>query len=150
MRAGDVRPSRRRPRRGDAPAVTDTALPPTPPGVAIVSADRRIRDGLASLVIASGGRVVGTACEAGEALSLVSVARPATVVVDPHIDQLAALRPLLAGLRARAPGARLLLLAWDGEATLALRVTGADAVVRIDGEPAALAGAILPTGSSAL
>jgi DNA-binding NarL/FixJ family response regulator len=131
-------------------AVTDTAHLPSQPAVAIVSSDRRIRDGLVSLVIASGGRVVGTACEAGEALSLVGVARPTTVVVDPHVASGDGLSPLLQGFRARSPGIRLLVLAWDGELTASLRVSGADAMVRVDAEPTALAAAILPAGSSAI
>jgi DNA-binding NarL/FixJ family response regulator len=130
--------------------VIEPATRPAQPGVAIVSSDRRIRDGLASLVIASGARVVGTACETAEALSLVGVALPSTVVVDPHIEAATGLAALLSGLRARAPEARILVLAWDGESIGGLRTLGADAIVRVDGEPSAIVGAILPAGSPAL
>lgn len=150
MPPGDVRPSRSRQTSGDALHVIDDTARTIPPGVAIVSSDRRIRDGLASLVIASGARVVGTACEATEALSLVGVASPATVVVDPHIESPAGIGRLLEGLRARAPQARILVLAWDGESIRGLKATSADAVVRVDGEPSAIVGAILPAGSASL
>jgi DNA-binding NarL/FixJ family response regulator len=150
MPGGDVRPSRHAACRPDPARVTDSPSTSATPGVAIVSSDRRIRESLASLVIASGGRVVGTACEATEALSLVGVAQPATVVIDPHVEGNGSIGPLLAGLRARAPGIRVLVLAWEGEAAAALRAGGADAVVRVDGEPSAILGAILPAGSSAI
>jgi len=116
--------------------------------VAILSSDRRVRDGLANLVIASGARVCGTACECEEALSLVGVASPATVVVDPHIAGPSGVAGFLAGLRSRAPGARLLLLAWDGESSEPLHAMGADAVVKADGEPTSILGAMLPATST--
>lgn len=146
IRSRDVRPSPLRAWHRDPVLVTDAAARSLQPAVAIVCSDRRVREGLASLVIASGGTVAGTACEAAEAVSLATVAQPGVILVDPQVDGIAGASGLLAALRATAPAARLLVLTWDGDPGRWLQAGVADAIVRVDAEPAAIVCAIAPGG----
>jgi DNA-binding NarL/FixJ family response regulator len=121
-------------------AVSDRARRSPLPGVAIVSADRRVRDGLASLLAASGeARVLGPVGDRASAEELLATTQPDAVVVDltvaRHLEQV----PLLAELRRLAPRTRLVVIAWDGEMERGVGRGIVDGYVAADGRsPAAV------------
>jgi DNA-binding NarL/FixJ family response regulator len=124
------------------------------PGVAVVAADRRVRDSVASLLTASGQvHVLGAAGDAESALRLVDGEEAQVVVLDRGLSNGAAKPSLLARLRDTLPAARILVIEWGGEGAASIP-EGADAVLDIGDQPAALLDAILapsrpaaPTGS---
>ena len=89
--------------------MTDTSEPGT---IRVLIADdqRVVREGLSMLVaLLDDVQVVGTACDGAEAIRLAEAHRPDVVLMDlrmPGVDGIAA----TAALRARAPGARVLVL----------------------------------------
>jgi two-component system nitrate/nitrite response regulator NarL len=87
-----------------------TLAPPVARRVIVVDADHRVRHSLADLLAAEGRlEVVGQAGDAGEALRCCEALAPDVVVVDPRLPDVDAGTALLAVLRRRVPGARLLV-----------------------------------------
>src|SRR5437763_1108147 len=124
--------------------MTDSGPRPQLPGVAIVSGDRRVRDGLASLLAADGrARLLGPAIDGPAALALVRTSAPDAVLVDLTLPLVADPEGLLAELRGLAPHARLLAIAWDGEIARGVGRGVVDGYVRLDDRPAAVLDDIL-------
>lgn len=125
------------------------AVPRPPlPGAAVVAADRRVRDSLASLLGATGRvDVVGAAGDAATAVRLAGASQPDIIVVDLQAAELDR-APLLERLRSQAPAARILVVEWDGRWRLGLP-PGADGVLDVHAVPGALLDALLsvPPGS---
>lgn len=114
------------------------------PGVAIVSADRRVCDGIASLLAASGeARVLGPVCDRASAEDLLRTSAPDAVVVDlsvaGHLEQ----PGLLAEFRRLAPDTRLVVIAWDGERERGVGRGIVDGYVEADGRTPAILEEIL-------
>jgi DNA-binding NarL/FixJ family response regulator len=123
----------------------NTRPEPRLPAVAIVAADRRVRDSVASLLNASGQvRVIGAAGDADAALRLVDAGDPQVVVLDRGLSNGAAKPSLLTRLRQRMPEARILVIEWDAEGVPAV-AEGADAVLDLADQPSALVEAVLST-----
>jgi DNA-binding NarL/FixJ family response regulator len=139
MPIADVRRSPGQSPLRDPVGMSDAQLPPRLPGVAIVSADRRVCDGLASLLAAGGqARVLGPVGDGPAALDLVRETDPDAVVVDITVAGHADRAPLLAELRRLAPRTRLLVIAWGGEVDRGLGRGIVDGYVEADGRSPAL------------
>jgi len=83
--------------------------------VVVIDADHRVRDSLAELLeLGEGVEVVGRAGQSGAALTLCADLRPDVVLIDPRLPDVDGGRALLADLRARIPGAAVLVLSWPG------------------------------------
>lgn len=104
------------------------------PSVAVVDADRRVRQSLADLLAIAGLPVAGVAGSVGEALGLVDHERPAILLVDPRLPDVDAGEALLSAVGRLYPSVRVVLMGWS------------DALER----PALLAQAVayLPKGST--
>ena len=117
---------------------------PVLPAVAIVAADRRIRDSLASLLVATGQvRLVGSAGDAQAAVSLAEAGPAEVIVVDPDVANGATVDGLLPRLRRAAPDARIVLIEWEGSPGPADVPPAADAVLDPASHPTALIDAVL-------
>jgi DNA-binding NarL/FixJ family response regulator len=129
----------------------ETHEPPLPL-VQLIGCDRRVRDGLASLLTASGQVRVSDGIEdPASAPEVVGREQPDAIVVDLQVVRAPAGAPeFLATLRAHAPAARILVIAWNGESDRWVRRAGADGVLHVDGRPTELIEAIVPRSSSAL
>jgi DNA-binding NtrC family response regulator len=113
------------------------------PSVAIISPDRRVRDGLTKLLGVSGrARVVGAVADAEAAFALVTDGTVDALVLDMALSSEPDRVGLLAALRERAPGARILLIAWDGP-PLPLPGERFDGILDVAGHPARLVDAIV-------
>jgi DNA-binding NarL/FixJ family response regulator len=121
----------------------DRARPSTVPAVAVVAADRRVRDGLVSLLTATGIDILGAACDGPTALSLVA-RRPDAVVLDPRL-----VAPgdgaLVRALRAELPDAPFLVVQWDARVDAGL-AQGTDLAVDASALPGALHEALAAHG----
>jgi DNA-binding NarL/FixJ family response regulator len=121
------------PRSAPRPALTD---------VAVVAADRRVRESLASVLAATGRvQVVWTAADQRAALACVALRRPTVVVLDARADGSGG-SELLGSLREQAPGARILVVEWDGAGDLSLAAGVADGVLDASALPGALFAAL--------
>jgi DNA-binding NarL/FixJ family response regulator len=110
--------------------------------VAVVAADRRIRESLASVLAATGRvEVLWTAADQRTALAWAALRRPAVVVFDARADGMGG-GQLLQALRDGAPGARILVLEWDGERDMTLAAGVADGVLDASALPGALFAAL--------
>src|SRR3954453_13190948 len=115
------------------PALTD---------VDVVAADRRVRESLASVRAATGRvQVLWTAADERAALTCVALRRPAVVVFDARAGGLGG-GELLRSLRQQVPGARILVVEWDGERDLSLAAGVADGVLDVSALPGALFAAL--------
>ena len=83
------------------------------PRVAIVDADRRVRQSLADLLSVAGLPVVGAAGDAGDAAALLDTTHPTVVLVDPRLPDVDAGEAFLASLVARSPQLRVVLMGWS-------------------------------------
>lgn len=137
-----------RPLRVERPCPTLCRMPheaprSTLPAVAVVAADRRVRESVASLLAASGQvRLLGTAGGPDEAVRLAHGADPGVVVVARDMAGNGKGTALLQQLRQEAPTARILVIEWDGPAT-SFDGPGVDAVLDLADQPSALLEAIL-------
>lgn len=125
---------------------------PPLPLVQLVGCDRRVRDGLASLLSASGQvRVSDGVDDAAAAIAAVDREPPSTIVVDLAVAGGSDAAPgFLASLRAHAPTARILVIAWNGESDRWVRRAGGDGIIHVDGRPSDVVDAIVPHSSIAL
>jgi DNA-binding NarL/FixJ family response regulator len=114
------------------------------PGVAVVAADRRVRDSLASVLTATGRvEVVGLAADSAAAIRLAGNRRPEVILVDPVL--LAGGGNLIADLRRQVPRATILLVDWDDRSDPVLPID-ADGILDVGRLPGALL-AVLPAGT---
>jgi DNA-binding NarL/FixJ family response regulator len=114
-----------------------------PPAVAVVAADRRVRESLVSLLTASGAaRLVGTAGDAAAAVHLVSAGEADVVIVDRDLANGGSGGTLLPRLRRTAPDVRILVIDWDADPAAGLP-PGADRVLDLSDQPAALLEALV-------
>lgn len=88
----------------------------TAPRVAVIDADRRIRQSLADVLRVAGMEVVGSAGNATAALELMAASRPSVVIVDPRLPDEEAGRVLLARVAAGWPSLRIVLMGWAAAA----------------------------------
>ncbi len=130
-------------------AMLDEAPRPSLPAVAVIAADRRVRDSLASLLAASGEvRLVGAAGDVAGALRLVDGEEPDVAVVDRDLANGQSQGTLLPLLRLHAPAMRLLVIDWDRPAGTP-PFAGADDVLDLGEGPSALLDTILGRGQVA-
>ena len=94
---------------------SDGAVPAAPPRVAIVDADRRIRQSLADVLRLGGVDVVGTAGDVREALDLNQRLSPSIIIVDPRLPDIEAGSALLSSLHLARPELRLILMGWGAD-----------------------------------
>lgn len=94
---------------------SDGAVPAAPPRVAIVDADRRIRQSLADVLRLGGVDVVGTAGDVREALDLNQRLSPSIMIVDPRLPDIEAGAALLSSLHLARPELRLILMGWGAD-----------------------------------
>lgn len=114
----------------------------TLPAVAVVAADRRVRDSLGSLLTASGEvRLVGSAGDVASALGLVTEGAVDVVVVDHDLANGGSDGTLVPQLRRAVPGARILVIDTEGGGSAAV-VPGADRVLDVANLPASLLDAV--------
>ena len=140
----DVRPSPWWLPLGDPRHVPEGFSSPRLPGVAIVSADRRVCDGIASLLAASGeARVLGPVGDRAAAEELLRTTAPDAVVVDLTVARHLEQPGLLAELRRLAPATRLVVIAWDGEMERGVGRGIVDGYVEADGRSPAILEEIL-------
>lgn len=131
---------------GDAGTVLQPAPRPDLPGVAVVAADRRVRDSLASLLAATGRvEIVGLAIDSPAALRLAGSRRPRLILVDPSLVGVDG-GALIAQLRAQVPGATILLVDWDDHTDLVVP-READGVLDVGSLPGALVAALASAAS---
>jgi DNA-binding NarL/FixJ family response regulator len=110
--------------------------------VAVVASDRRVRDSLASVLAATGRvRVLWTAADEPAALAAAAMRRPDVVVLDARGDGVSG-GQLLRTLRDGAPGARILVVEWDGAHDLSFAASVADGVLDVSALPGALFAAL--------
>jgi DNA-binding NarL/FixJ family response regulator len=99
------------------------SIPPSPPKVVIVDADRRVQQSISDLLGVTGEvDVVGRAGDVRLALELVERERPDVVLVDPRLPDVDAGFALIAGLRRAWPSMRVVLTGWndvDGHSLIA-------------------------------
>lgn len=91
------------------------AVSAAPPRVAIVDADRRIRQSLADVLRLGGVDVVGTAGDVREALDLNQRLSPSIIIVDPRLPDIEAGAALLSSLHLARPDVRLILMGWGAD-----------------------------------
>ena len=94
----------------------EPAIQPTTsnvPRVAIVDADRRVRQSLADLLVLAGLCVVGAAGDPATAASLLEMGEPTVVLVDPRLPDIDSGEAFLAYLTAHAPRVRVVLMGWS-------------------------------------
>jgi len=114
----------------------------TLPAVAVVAADRRIRDSLGSLLTASGEvHLVGSAGDGATALGLVTEGAVDVVVVDRDLANGGSDGTLVPQLRRAAPGARILVIGTEDDGPAAA-VPGADRVLDVANLPSTLLDAV--------
>ena len=94
----------------------DGATVAAAPRVAIVDADRRIRQSLSDLLRLGGMDVVGTAGDVREALDLTQRLDPSVVIVDPRLPDIEAGTALLSSLQLARPALRVILMGWGTNA----------------------------------
>lgn len=115
------------------------------PGVAVVAADRRVRDGLASVLAATGEvEVVGLAADSPAVLRLAGSRRPELILVDPALTGQGD-GTLVAQLRRHVPLATILVVDWDDGSDPVL-AREADGVLNVARLPAALVDALSAAG----
>ena len=123
--------------------MTDLAAASDPLRVLLVDPDDRVRESLAGLLrIGQKCLVVGSAGSSAGALALAAELVPDVVVVDPRLPDGEDGAALIAGLRAVAPGTRVLVLSWSDTADL---TSGADSYTRKTFRPRELIDAVLAT-----
>lgn len=96
-----------------ATAAPEPHQPHAAPSVAIVDADRRVRQSLSDLLALAGLPVAGAAGSAGEALGLVELTHPSIVLVDPRLPDVNAGEALLVALADLDPDVRVVLMGWS-------------------------------------
>ena len=122
-------------------------LEPTriPVRLVIVDADRRVRESLAGLCdLEPMLTVVATAGTAAAAAEAIEEYRPDLVLLDPHLPDIDQGLALIAEIRARHPGLRVLVMGWSEVLESAAKTTGAHAFIPKSASPADLV-AILST-----
>lgn len=125
-------------------AMSQEAPRPTLPAVAIVAADRRVRDSLASVLDATGRvRLVGSVGDAPAAVRLVEAGHAEVIVVDPSPAGGGTEDGFLPMLRRAAPDARILLIEWGAPGARTRVPAAADAVLNPAQHPMALIDAVL-------
>lgn len=107
----------------------DGVTDPAAPRVAIVDADRRIRQSLADLLRLGGVDVVGTAGDVREALDLSQRLNPSVLIVDPRLPDIEAGAALLSSLRLARPDLRVILMGWAASAEYPISTDGVCAFV---------------------
>jgi DNA-binding NarL/FixJ family response regulator len=85
------------------------------PRVAIVDADRRIRQSLADLLRLGGVDVIGTAGDVREALDLNRRLHPSILIVDPRLPDVEAGAALISSLHLARPDLRVILMGWGAD-----------------------------------
>lgn len=146
----DVRAWREPDRLGHRVAVTASLPEPSLPIVQVVCCDRRVRDGLCSVLGASARATVPDPIDdPSRALEVVGRDQPSAIVVDLAIAGGGDAPAFLAALRDQAPGARILVIGWNGESDGWVRSAGADGILHVDGPAADLVDAIVPGWSAA-
>jgi DNA-binding NarL/FixJ family response regulator len=120
------------------------STPPAPCRVLVVDPDERIRESLSRL-IRIGGRclVVGTTGDAAEAITLSQTIAPDVVMVDERLTADGDDGRLLDGIRAAAPGCRIVVLNWSDATDPADATARADAYIRKTFRPHELIDAVL-------
>jgi DNA-binding NarL/FixJ family response regulator len=83
------------------------------PRVAIVDADRRVRQSLADLLTLNGIFVVGTAGEPSSAAALLQAERPGILLVDPRLPDLDAGEAFVSSVSSLDPDVRVVLMGWS-------------------------------------
>lgn len=81
--------------------------------VAIVDADRRVRQSVTDLLAIAGLSVVGAAGNVREALALVGDHRPEVLLVDPRLPDVDSGEALIQGVAAHWPAVRVILMGWS-------------------------------------
>lgn len=122
-------------------ALPTPALEPArqPVRLVIVDADRRVRQSLAELCdLETELTVVATAGTAAAAAEAIEEHRPDLVLLDPHLPDIDQGLALVAEIRARHPGLRVLVMGWSEMLESAARTTGAHAFVPKSASPADL------------
>ena len=115
----------------------------SPRRVVIVDADRRVRQSLTSILeLEPGVEVVGAAPDIQEGLKLVEALAPDVVAVDPCLPEVPAGLALVATLRRRAPGMRIVVMSCQALEEQAI-ADGADAFVAKDGAASEFVAALL-------
>lgn len=99
------------------------------PRVAIVDADRRIRQSLADLLRIGGLDVIGTAGDVREALDLSQRLSPSVVIVDPRLPDIEAGAALLSSLHLARPDLRVIVMGWGANAEYPIAADGVCAFV---------------------
>jgi DNA-binding NarL/FixJ family response regulator len=97
---------------------------PAHPRVAIIDADRRIRQSLADLLRLGGVDVVGTAGDVREALDLNDRVHPSVMIVDPRLPDIEAGAALLSSLHLAQPDLRVVLMGWNANPEYTLPSAG--------------------------
>jgi DNA-binding NarL/FixJ family response regulator len=108
---------------------TNGAAAVAPPRVAIVDADRRIRQSLADLLRLGGLDVVGTAGDVREALDLSQRLNPSVFIVDPRLPDIEAGAALLSSLHLARPDLRVIVMGWGANAEYPIETDGVCAFV---------------------
>jgi DNA-binding NarL/FixJ family response regulator len=83
------------------------------PRVAIVDADRRVRQSLSDLLSLAGIAVVGTAGEPAQAAALLQAEHPAILLVDPRLPDLDAGEAFVSAVSSLDPSVRVVLMGWS-------------------------------------
>ncbi len=98
--------------------------PASPPRVAVVDSDRRVRVALAEVLRVAGIDVVGTAGDVETALSLVAGGAD-VMIVDPRLPDLAGGEALVTQVIGSWPSVRVVITGWGdtGESRLSLAAT---------------------------
>jgi DNA-binding NarL/FixJ family response regulator len=94
--------------------VISRSLPPSPPRVVIVDADRRVQQSLSDLLGVTGEvDVVGRAGDVRAALEEVEAKHPDVVLVDPRLPDVEAGLALVGGMARAWPDLRIVLTGWS-------------------------------------
>jgi len=114
----------------------------TPPRIAVVDADRRVRTSLADVLSVAGAEVVGMAGDVRSALALAESAGPDAVLVDPRLPDLEAGLALVSSLRIGWPDLRVVLMGWADDGESRLHDAGVSFVPKSAGAEESLAAAL--------
>lgn len=117
--------------------------------VVLVDGDVRVRDSLAGLIgLGDGLVVVGSAGDPAEAVEVAVATSPDVVMLDPRLPDVEAGLSLIAALRARLPGVRILAMSWADELSNPCRDRGADAFVAKSATPSELVDAVIAVAAA--
>ena len=93
--------------------LSSRSVPPSPPRVVIVDADRRVQQSLSDLLGVTGEvEVVGRAGDVRAALQEVERLHPDVVLVDPRLPDVEAGQALIGGMARAWPSMRIVLTGW--------------------------------------